>query len=192
MTICGVPFMNSATGSPSITCLIFPLRSLMRVPFVLIRSSWMVPSASGAASASLTSRCWSSSESPANRGVATVTWKWSPRARPVLDGELGRVGERLRQQLAQRLGRHRPESSWLTGVADTDRYTAGEGLVHDAVALRQLQQRRELFLRGGRVELEREADRAEADRRVAVDAHRPAEVEIAFGDDAARRPPGRD
>ena len=32
MTICGVPFMKSATCSPSITSLIFPLSSLM--PFL--------------------------------------------------------------------------------------------------------------------------------------------------------------
>src|SRR5439155_6532170 len=48
------------------------------VPLVLIRSSWIVPSRSGSASASLTSRCWSRSEIPAKRGLATVTWKWSP------------------------------------------------------------------------------------------------------------------
>ena len=29
MAICGVPFMNRATVSPSITCLMFALRSLM-------------------------------------------------------------------------------------------------------------------------------------------------------------------
>src|SRR5262245_35585837 len=48
------------------------------VPFVLIRNSWIVPSASGPASASLTRRCWSISESPSKRALATVTWKWSP------------------------------------------------------------------------------------------------------------------
>src|SRR5207248_305036 len=48
------------------------------VPLVVIRSSWMVPSASGAASAVLTKRCWSISGSPSKRGLATVTWKWSP------------------------------------------------------------------------------------------------------------------
>src|SRR5204863_8797755 len=48
------------------------------VPLVLIRSSWIVPSRSGSASASFTSRCWSSSESPSKRGLATTTWKWSP------------------------------------------------------------------------------------------------------------------
>src|SRR5436190_6802481 len=38
----------------------------------------MVPSASGSASASYTSRCCSTSESPSKRGLATETWKWSP------------------------------------------------------------------------------------------------------------------
>src|SRR5919204_4679381 len=38
----------------------------------------MVPSASGSARASFTSRCWSRSESPLKRGLVTVTWKWSP------------------------------------------------------------------------------------------------------------------
>src|SRR5436190_7309835 len=38
----------------------------------------MVPSASGSASASYTSRCCSTSESPAKRWLATETWKWSP------------------------------------------------------------------------------------------------------------------
>ena len=38
----------------------------------------MVPSASGAASASFTRRCCSSNGSPSNRELATVTWKWSP------------------------------------------------------------------------------------------------------------------
>ena len=38
----------------------------------------MVPSASGAASARLTSRCCSTSERPSNDALSTVTWKWSP------------------------------------------------------------------------------------------------------------------
>src|SRR6266487_2366339 len=38
----------------------------------------MVPSRSGSASASFTRRCWSSSDRSAKRGLATVTWKWSP------------------------------------------------------------------------------------------------------------------
>ena len=72
-------------------------------------------------------------------------------------------------------------------MAETDRYTAGERLVHDAVALGQLQQRRELLLVGVACRARSaEPDRAEADRRVAVDAQRPAEVEIALG---AHAPP---
>src|SRR6185312_1100157 len=48
------------------------------VPFVVVmRSSWIVPSASGAASARLTMRCCSTSETPSNAALATVTWKWS-------------------------------------------------------------------------------------------------------------------
>src|SRR5205823_2496856 len=43
------------------------------VPFVLILSSWMVPSRSGPASASLTSRYCSSSGRPAKAGLATIT-----------------------------------------------------------------------------------------------------------------------
>ena len=38
----------------------------------------MVPSASGAASARLTRRCCSTSESPSNDPLWTLTWKWSP------------------------------------------------------------------------------------------------------------------
>jgi streptomycin 6-kinase len=38
----------------------------------------MVPSASGAASALLTRRCWSIRARPENRGLTIVTWKWSP------------------------------------------------------------------------------------------------------------------
>src|SRR6185312_4459014 len=48
------------------------------VPFVLIRSSWMVPSASGAASAWYTRRCCSTSDRPESDGAVTTTWKWSP------------------------------------------------------------------------------------------------------------------
>src|SRR6476659_2201587 len=48
------------------------------VPFVLIRSSWMEPSARGAASASFTRRCWSRRATPSKSAVTTVTWKWSP------------------------------------------------------------------------------------------------------------------
>src|SRR5262249_50191337 len=47
-------------------------------PLVSIRSSWIVPSASGVDSASYTRRCCSTSESPVNDGAETTTWKWSP------------------------------------------------------------------------------------------------------------------
>src|SRR3954451_20998724 len=47
-------------------------------PFVLMRSSWIVPSASGAESASYTRRCCSTSDSPFSDAAVTVTWKWSP------------------------------------------------------------------------------------------------------------------
>src|SRR6476469_9243489 len=43
------------------------------VPFVRMRSSWMVPSASGAASAALTSLCCWISGSPLNAGEVMVT-----------------------------------------------------------------------------------------------------------------------
>ena len=48
------------------------------VPLVVIRSSWIVPSASGAASAAFTSRCWSIRLTPSKRALSIVTWKWSP------------------------------------------------------------------------------------------------------------------
>src|SRR2546428_2372732 len=65
-----------------------------------------------------------------------------------------------------------------------------ERLVHDAVALRQLQQLRDLL--GGRsgIQLESERDLTKADRRFLGDAERPAEVQIALGSDGAA--PDRD
>src|SRR4029450_9345742 len=48
------------------------------VPFVFTLTSETGPPASGAPSASLTSRCCSISGSPSKRVLATVTWKWSP------------------------------------------------------------------------------------------------------------------
>src|SRR2546425_9509821 len=65
-----------------------------------------------------------------------------------------------------------------------------ERLVHDAVALRQLQQLRDLL--GGRsgIQLESEPDLTKADRRFLGDAARPAEVQIALGSDGAA--PDRD
>jgi len=50
-------------------------------------------------------------------------------------------------------------------------------LVHDAVALGELKQRRELLGVGVAFEVEREADRGEANRGVTFDAQRSAEIE---------------
>src|SRR3954447_12681522 len=54
------------------------LRIAHSVPLVLIRSSWIVPSASGVDSASYTRRCCSTSDSPLSEGDAPITWKWAP------------------------------------------------------------------------------------------------------------------
>ena len=56
-----------------------------------------------------------------------------------------------------------------------------QGLVHDAVALGELEQLGDRGLVGVGVQREREPDRPEADRRVAVDAERAAEVDVALG-----------
>src|SRR3954454_17104948 len=63
---------------------------------------------------------------------------------------------------------------------------SAQGLVNDAIALRQLHQACQfLGVRIG-VEIEAEANRLESDRRGLVDPQRAAEVEIAFGrNDAA-------
>src|SRR4051794_28189040 len=58
-----------------------------------------------------------------------------------------------------------------------------ERLQYHAVALGQPQQRVELLGRGGRVELEAQPYRREADRCLAVDAERAAEVELSLGGD---------
>ena len=71
-----------------------------------MRSSWMVPSASGSASASLTSRCCSSSESPSKLRAGDGHLEVVARARAVLHVQLGRVGKRLGQQGTQAVGRH--------------------------------------------------------------------------------------
>ena len=75
-------------------------------PFVVMRSSWIVPSASGAASARLTRRCCSTSESPSNAALATVTWKWSP---PPVRSTTSTVpsGNACCEERADRVGRHR-------------------------------------------------------------------------------------
>ena len=61
----------------------------------------------------------------------------------------------------------------------------GERLEHHAVALREADERGEVLLARVRVEVEAQADRAEAHGRVAVDAERAAEVEVALGVDPA-------
>ena len=59
----------------------------------------MEPSASGAASASFTRRCWSMSGSPSKASLTTVTWKWSPP--PVLSStSTARARKRSLEQLA--------------------------------------------------------------------------------------------
>src|SRR3954453_415744 len=62
---------------------------------------------------------------------------------------------------------------------------ARDRLVDDAVALRQTEERVELLVARGCIELEREADRAESDRCVLRDGEGSAKVEIALGPDAS-------
>ena len=62
----------------------------------------------------------------------------------------------------------------------------GECLEHHAVPLRRGDERVELFGSGIRFEVEVQPDRAEADRRGAIDAERAAEVEITIGSHHAR------
>ena len=97
MTNCGVPFMKRATGSVSITVLNALVQLGHSLPFVLIRSSWMVPSRSGSARASFTSRCCSSSDSAGEARARDRHLKMVAAAGAVLDVQLGRVGERLLQ-----------------------------------------------------------------------------------------------
>src|SRR3546814_9655433 len=61
----------------------------------------------------------------------------------------------------------------------------GDRLQDHAEALRQLQQLVDALLRLRGVEVEGDADLAEADRRLLVDAQGAAEVEVALDDDAA-------
>src|SRR4051812_39070863 len=73
-----------------------------------------------------------------------------------------------------------------------DRRWPAERLEHGAVALGAGHEPLEVLLaRAGRVDLEAQADRIEAGRHVAVDAERPAEVEVALDDhlDAPRVEP---
>jgi hypothetical protein len=62
-----------------------------------------------------------------------------------------------------------------------------DGLIDDAVALGQLQQLVELFLRGVGVDGEAQPDLREADQGVLGDAKGTAEIEVALGADGRRR-----
>ena len=64
---------------------------------------------------------------------------------------------------------------------------AAQRLKHDAVALGELEQLVELLLRGVAHDVEAQADVAEAHRRLAIDAERAAEVEVALGAQVRRR-----
>ena len=66
-----------------------------------------MPSASGAARASLTRRCCSSSESPSNEPDATVTWKWSPVPVRSSTPISAASGKRVLEQLPDALDGHR-------------------------------------------------------------------------------------
>jgi hypothetical protein len=90
-------------------------------------------------------------------------------ARPRADGE----------------GRRRPAMA-LVGEVEGERRGAGEGLVDDAVALGEPEQRRQLLVVGVGVELDLHPDLAEADRRLPVNTERAAKVEVTS---ATSRPP---
>src|SRR5262245_18974152 len=70
--------------------------------------------------------------------------------------------------------------------AHFDGRPALDGLVDHAIALGQLEELVQLLLRRVGVEIERQADLREADRRVLGDAERAAKIEIALGRDPAR------
>src|SRR5262249_15013767 len=74
------------------------------------------------------------------------------------------------------IGRHGTEL--LTAEADVDPRPALDGLIDDAVALGELEQLIELFLRRIGVDIEAEPDLRKADRRVLGDAERTAEIQI--------------
>src|SRR5690348_1858518 len=69
---------------------------------------------------------------------------------------------------------------WSRGNARHQLGRMAQGLQHDAIALRQLQEAVDTVLRLVGVEREGQADRAKTDGRRAVDPQRAAEVEIAF------------
>jgi len=66
------------------------------------------------------------------------------------------------------------------------RRAAADGLINHAIALREFQELIEFLLRRISVDIERESDLREADRRILGDAEGAAEVEIAFGRHSAR------
>src|SRR4051812_20072358 len=81
-----------------------------------------------------------------------------------------------------------PFSARSTGAADhrrSDLGGAAQGLQYDTVALGQAQQGLQPVLRLIGLQREGEADGAEADRRLAVDPKRAAEIEIALGPNGA-------
>src|SRR5207248_4867250 len=82
---------------------------------------------------------------------------------------------------------HLLEDALAERVADLDRDAPGEGLVDDAVALGQREQRLELLRRRFGDELEPQTDRAEPDGRLAVDGHRAAKVEVSLGEHTTPR-----
>src|SRR5438270_13587608 len=89
-------------------------------------------------------------------------------------------------EFPRRLACARP--AWSAGPArhaGGDLGRVAQGLQHDAIALGQLQQAVDAILRLVRIEREGEADRAEPDRRGAIDAKRAAEIEVALGLESA-------
>ena len=98
--------MNSTTGSFSIMSLMRSPSSLIVVPLVLIRSSWMVPSCSGSASASLTRPVLVEQREPVEARARHGHLEMVAAAGAVLDAQLRRVGKRVAQQGLQALGHH--------------------------------------------------------------------------------------
>src|SRR3954454_24967942 len=112
---------------------------------------------------------------PCTTTVRSRSWPASASASPACWPSASRAWCLLRARRTSR----RP--SRPSRPADPERDAAGKRLVDDAVALGGLEQRVELLVARVGLELEAQADRGEADRRLAVDAHRAAEVEVAFG-----------
>src|SRR6478672_6057639 len=68
---------------------------------------------------------------------------------------------------------------------DIHRRALGDGLIHYAIALGELEQLVELVLRRIGFDIEAEPDLAEPDRGLLVDAERAAKIQIALGRDRA-------